>query len=180
MLIICREAVAAVSAGAKELDIVINHPLLHSSHPEFSTAYPSIYASLLSVRNACSSPGTTLKVILETSQLSPEEIVAGSVLSIAAGADFIKTSTGFLGRGASIDDLHIMAFIASEQAVLDLRAEEWRSRQIKVKASGGIRSNADVMRMIEAGASRIGASAGVAIMTEGQDSSRTTKSADGY
>ena len=175
-----REATAAVSAGAKELDIVINHPLLHSSHPEFNIAYPSIYSSLSSVRNACASLGVLLKVILETSQLSAEEIVAGSVLAVAAGADFIKTSTGFLGRGASIDDVHIMASIASHPSILDLRAEEWKSRQVKVKASGGVRSNADLMKMVEAGASRIGTSAGVVIMTEGQDAGLTDKGADGY
>ena len=167
MLTVCREAIAAVSAGAKELDIVIHHPLLHSSNPEFASAYPSIYSSLLSVRNACPPPQITLKVILETSQLSHEEIVAGSVLSIAAGADFIKTSTGFLGRGASIEDVQIMRAVAANEAVLSLRAAESKSRPVKVKASGGIRSAVDVIKMVEAGAERIGASAGVAIVTEG-------------
>lgn len=180
MLIINRETIEAVSAGAKELDIVINHPLLHPSHPEFATSYPSIYSSLSSVRNACSSPDVKLKVILETSKLDPKEIVAGSVLSIAAGADFIKTSTGFLGRGAMIDDVHIMASIASDPSILDLRAGEWRSRQVKVKASGGIRSSADLMKMVEAGASRIGTSAGVLIMTETHDADSIKKSADTY
>ena len=167
MLTVYREATAAVSVGAKELDVVIHYPLLHSSNPDFVSAYPSIYSSLLSVRNACPPPRTTLKVILETSQLSHEEIVAGSVLSIAAGADFIKTSTGFLGRGASIEDVQIMRAVAANEAVLGLRAAESKSRPVKVKASGGIRTAADVIKMVEAGAERIGASAGVAIVTEG-------------
>jgi deoxyribose-phosphate aldolase len=92
-----------------------------------------------------------VKVILETSQLSQEEKVAGCVLAKAAGAAFVKTSTGFGGGGATVEDVALMRRVVGDD--------------VGVKASGGIRSSEDALKMIEAGANRIGASASVAIVT---------------
>ncbi len=97
-----------------------------------------------------------VKVILETSQLSNEEKAIGSALAKAAGAAFVKTSTGFGGGGATVEDVALMRRVVGEN--------------VGVKASGGIRSTEDALRMIAAGANRIGASASVAIVG-GQKSS---------
>jgi deoxyribose-phosphate aldolase len=117
---------------------------------------------------------------LETSQLDTYKIVAASVLSIAAGADFIKTSTGFLGRGASLEDVQTMRAVAEMESVKKYRVDELKNSSVKVKASGGIRTVADVVKMAEAGAERIGASAGVAIMEEAKGTKTTNTSSSGY
>jgi len=96
--------------------------------------------------------GALLKVILETSLLTDEEKTRASQIAIDAGADFIKTSTGFSKSGATPEDIALMRSVAGNRA--------------GVKASGGIRTLADVRAMLEAGASRIGASASVAIVRE--------------
>jgi len=92
-----------------------------------------------------------VKVILETHQLSQDEKIAGCVLSKAAGAAFVKTSTGFTGGGATAEDVALMRRVVGED--------------VGVKASGGIRSSEDAMKMIQAGANRIGASASIAIIS---------------
>jgi deoxyribose-phosphate aldolase len=92
-----------------------------------------------------------VKVILETSQLSLEEKIIGCVLSKAAGAAFVKTSTGFGGGGATAEDVALMRRVVGDD--------------VGVKASGGVRTTEDAMKMIAAGANRIGASASVAIVT---------------
>ena len=94
-----------------------------------------------------------LKVILETALLNDEQIVKACQLSISAGADFVKTSTGFGPGGATADAVRLM--------------RETVGPGMGVKASGGIRTGEDAKNMIEAGASRIGASASVAIVTGG-------------
>ena len=127
--------------------MVLNHPKLASKD------YPSVYEDILAVRKTAS-PHIVLKVILETSQLSPTNIVAGCLIATRAGADFVKTSTGFCGAGATVEDVALMKAVGGHE--------------IKVKASGGIRTVKDCVRMVEAGADRIGASAGVAIMREGR------------
>lgn len=131
----------AVENGADEIDMVLNigRAKMHD--------YDYILNEVKSIRNACK--GKTLKVILETCYLSKEEIKATSEASIAAGADFVKTSTGFGSGGALIEDVKIMKEVAKDK---------------EVKASGGVRSLEDVENMVEAGASRIGASSGVEIM----------------
>ncbi|KAL4791786.1 hypothetical protein BDV19DRAFT_392713 [Aspergillus venezuelensis] len=144
------EARKAVAAGATELDMVLKYPLLKNKQ------YTEVYEDILAVRNAAPAP-TGLKVILETSQLSRDEIIAGSVLSCVAGADFIKTSTGFNGTGASVENVALMYAVA--KAV---------GKGTKVKASGGVRSAADCVKMLRAGAERIGASSGVKIVQEVQ------------
>ena len=107
---------------------------------------------------------TPVKVILETSNLSTDEKIIGSALSKAAGAAFVKTSTGFAGGGATVEDIQLMRRIVGAD--------------VGVKASGGVRTYEDARKMIEAGANRIGASASVEIVTH---SSMGAKSSDkGY
>ena len=131
----------AIENGADEIDMVLNigRAKMHD--------YDYILNEVKAVRKACE--GKTLKVILETCYLSKDEIRATSEASIKAGADFVKTSTGFGSGGALIEDVKIMKEVAKDK---------------EVKASGGVRSLEDVENMIEAGATRIGASSGVEIM----------------
>lgn len=130
----------AVELGADEIDMVINYGALKEGLDDL------VLEDLIAVRKACE--GHVLKVILETSQLSDEEKRRACELCRKAGADFVKTSTGFRGEGAKVEDVRLMK----------------ESFGGEVKASGGIRNKEDALAMIEAGASRIGASAGVAIM----------------
>ncbi|KAH8703759.1 putative deoxyribose-phosphate aldolase [Talaromyces proteolyticus] len=144
-----QEATKAIAAGASELDMVLNWPQLKQGK------YTAVYADIHAVRRAAPRPRTKLKVILETSQLTRDEIITGCVISDMAGADFVKTSTGFNGAGANIENVRLM------REVVDMLANG-----CKVKASGGIRTAEDAVEMIKAGASRIGASAGVKIVNE--------------
>jgi deoxyribose-phosphate aldolase len=96
--------------------------------------------------------GAIVKVILETCLLSFEEKLRASEIALSAGADFLKTSTGFSTAGSTVDDIALMRSVAGTRA--------------GVKASGGIRSLADATAMLNAGASRIGASASVRIVSE--------------
>jgi deoxyribose-phosphate aldolase len=96
--------------------------------------------------------GHTVKVIIETALLTDEEKVEACVISKAAGADFVKTSTGFASKGATAEDVALMRRVVGSD--------------MGVKASGGIRSARDAQAMIEAGATRIGASAGIKIIKE--------------
>ena len=140
-----REAESAVKAGAKELDMVLNHVWLKEEH------YQDVYDDIAAVRNAALPP-IVLKVILETSVLSRTGIIAGCKIAEAAKADFVKTSTGFNGSGATRENVELMRGVVGDH--------------VGVKASGGIRTTKDVKAMLEAGANRIGASSGVAIMKE--------------
>jgi len=133
----------AVRCGAKEIDMVINIGALRSKD------YALVLEDIQLVVNAAKP--VPVKVILETSQLQPEEKVIGCALSKAAGAAFVKTSTGFGGGGATAEDVALMRRVVGED--------------MGVKASGGVRSTEDAMKMIAAGANRIGASASVAIVT---------------
>lgn len=139
-----------MALGAAELDLVMNYPSLIAGDAV------SAQADIEAVRTACPSP-TILKVIVETSQLSVEQIAQACDLVTAARADFIKTSTGFNGRGATVQDVQIMKRGVHGKA--------------KVKASGGVRTVQDALNVIQAGADRIGASAGVAIMEEARKGS---------
>lgn len=142
------EALEAVKQGASELDMVLNYPLLKQGQ------FVDVYEDILAVRKAAPSP-VKLKVILETSQLDRNQIIAGSVISCLAGADFVKTSTGFNGPGASVENVSLM------RATVDALG-----KGCKVKASGGVRTAEDSVRILQAGADRIGASAGVKIAKE--------------
>lgn len=135
------EARDAVAGGAEEIDMVLNVGSLLEGD------YAKVYSDIKGVREAV--PGI-LKVILETCYLSKEQIVRGCILSKMAGADFVKTSTGFGTGGATVEDVKLMREVVGED--------------VGVKASGGIRDYETAMAMINAGASRIGASAGIAIV----------------
>jgi deoxyribose-phosphate aldolase len=137
------EARRAVEQGAEEVDMVINIGALKSKD----------YALVeLDIRGVVQAVGrdTVVKVILETSLLTRDEKIMGCSLSKAAGADYVKTSTGFAGGGATVEDVRLM--------------RETVGPEIGVKASGGIRTKEDVEAMVAAGATRIGASAGVKIV----------------
>lgn len=135
----CRDAVAN---GADELDMVL--PISCLKHGD----YVAVYKDIQSVVEAAQ--GRIVKVILETSLLTKEEIGRSCLLAKMAGASFVKTSTGFSQSGASEEDIQLMRkFVGSDMGV---------------KASGGIRDRQSAMAMLQGGASRIGTSAGVAIV----------------
>lgn len=138
------EARRAIDLGACEIDMVIDVGRLKSGFES------DVEADIAAVARVCRDSGTRLKVILETCLLEPEEITRSSELSKAAGAHFVKTSTGFAGGGATVEDVARMR--AAVGPVLG------------VKASGGVRDGETARAMIEAGATRIGASASVAIV----------------
>ncbi len=144
------EARRALRDGAREIDMVINVGALKSGD------FDLVRRDIAGVSEACREAGAVCKVILETALLSDEEKVVASQLAVAAKADFVKTSTGFGPGGATVYDVALM-----REAV---------GPKIGVKASGGIRSVDDVKQMIAAGATRIGASAGVQIVTGGSSS----------
>ena len=136
------ETAQAVADGADEIDMVLAIGRLKSE------LYTDVEADIRAVVNAAN--GRTVKVILETATLSDEEKVIACVLAQNAGADFVKTSTGFASGGASPQDVALMRRVVGDR--------------MGVKASGGVRSADDAYALVEAGATRLGASAGVAIM----------------
>jgi len=138
------ETSEAVKLGVDEVDMVINVGQLKDKR------YSDVYADIAGVVNLAHSSGALVKVILETALLDDDEKVAGCLVAKEAGADFVKTSTGFSGGGATESDIKLM-----RQTV---------GPRLGVKASGGVRTAADMRTMIAAGATRIGASAGVAIV----------------
>jgi len=140
------EATLAVSQGAGEVDMVLN--VGHALEGKWDL----VEAEIRLVRQAAGS--VPLKVILETCYLSVEQIARASAVSAAAGAAFVKTSTGFGTAGATADHVRLM-----KKSV---------TPGVKVKASGGIRTLSDTLVLLEAGADRIGASASVAIVKEFQ------------
>lgn len=140
------EAEAALLAGAEELDMVMNVGALKSGELE------RVEADICGVVEVCHAAGAILKVILETAYLSDEEKVAASRLAQRAGADFVKTSTGFGASGATLADVRLMRRTVGPR--------------MGVKASGGIRTLAAALSFLEAGATRLGTSAGVAILRE--------------
>jgi deoxyribose-phosphate aldolase len=140
------EAAALTRLGAKELDMVIPIGQLKSGN------HHAVEHTIRAAADVTHHHGALLKVILETALLTVEEKLRGAEIAIQAGADFIKTSTGFASGGATAADVALMRGVAGARA--------------GVKASGGIRTLADVKAMLEAGANRIGASASVAIVRE--------------
>ena len=151
------EARDAVRAGAKEIDMVINIGALKSRD------YETVFEDICRVVKNAAPAG--VKVILETSALDTEQKIIGCALSKLAGAAFVKTSTGFGKGGATVEDIELMRRIVGGD--------------VGVKASGGVRTAEDVLKMAQAGANRIGASASVAIVTGTADGS-IGKSAKGY
>lgn len=139
------EAADAVAKGAQEVDMVINLGLAAQER------WSEVEADIRAVKEACGS--ALLKVIIESAALDDEQIVAACRAAEAAGADFVKTSTGFHPAGG-----------ASIHAVALMRATV--GDRLGVKASGGIRTAADALAMVEAGASRLGLSSSAAILEE--------------
>ncbi|NIR31933.1 MAG: deoxyribose-phosphate aldolase [Gammaproteobacteria bacterium] len=142
------EAERAVLAGAHELDTVINAGFLKSGYDK--KVVGDIGAVVESARSLSSR--VIVKVILETSLLSEDEKVRGCRLAEEASADFVKTSTGFGPRGATVEDVRLLRKTVGDR--------------LGVKAAGGIRDLRAVLAMIEAGANRIGSSSSVAVMRE--------------
>ncbi len=132
-----------VAMGAEEIDVVFPLPALAARR------HREALQDLQAVVEAAD--GAPVKVILETAALAPAEKAAACALAIAAGAAWVKTSTGFGPGGATEDDVALLRALAGDG--------------VGVKASGGIRTAADALRMVRAGASRIGASASVAIVS---------------
>jgi deoxyribose-phosphate aldolase len=143
------EARKAIRDGAKEIDMVINVGRLKGGHDD------DVFKDILAVTDACRDGSAVSKVIIETALLSDEEKVRVCELAKRARANFVKTSTGFASGGATAEDVALMASVV-------------RGAGMEVKASGGIKSFDDAKRMIDAGATRIGASASIAIVQEAQ------------
>ncbi|KAJ4409639.1 hypothetical protein N0V91_002560 [Didymella pomorum] len=132
--------------------------------------YSAIYRELASIRSLCPAP-VVIKLILETSQLTPKQILAASHLAGAANLDFIKTSTGFNGPGASLENVQLMVGAAEY-----LHKTGVSKRQMQVKASGGVRSLETAVQMLEAGATRLGTSSGLWIMQQAREKIEQAKS----
>ncbi len=143
------EARRAVREGAAEIDMVVNIGALKSGDEAL------VRKDIRGVVEVCKDGRAACKVILETALLSDEEKVRGCELAMKAGADFVKTSTGFSKAGATVEDVALLSRTVAP-------------RRLGVKAAGGIRTYADVVRMIQAGATRVGCSNSVKIMEEAQ------------
>lgn len=140
------EAQQAIDDGATEVDMVINIGALKSKD------YALVERDIASVARVCHAGGAILKVIIEAALLSDEDKVIASQLAKAAGADYVKTSTGFGPGGATVHDVELM-----RRAV---------GPGMGIKAAGGIKSYEDAKAMVAAGATRIGASAGIKIVQQ--------------
>jgi deoxyribose-phosphate aldolase len=138
------ETETAIKQGATEIDMVINIGALKARDLE------TVARDIRGVVNVTHARGALVKVIIETALLTDEEKTIASLISKEAGADYVKTSTGFAGGGATIHDVELMRKTVGPQ--------------MGVKASGGVRTFEDAASMIKAGATRIGASAGVKII----------------
>lgn len=138
------EAIKAVEQGADEIDMVINLGLLRSKN------YVAVLKDISAVKNAIGS--TPLKVILEISELSKNEIVKACEICVDAKADFVKTSTGFSKSGATLTAVKIMRKTVKNKA--------------KIKASGGIRDYETAQKYVDIGVDRLGTSSGIAIVTD--------------
>lgn len=137
------ETLEAIRHGAEEIDTVINIGALKSRD------YKTVFEDIKAVVDAAQP--TPVKVILETSQLNEEEKIISCAMSVAAGAAFVKTSTGFTGGGATLEDVQLMRRIVGPS--------------VGVKASGGVRDYETAKKMLAAGANRLGTSSSVGIVT---------------
>ncbi len=140
------ETLACLDAGATEIDMVINIGALKGQ------GYGLVYNEILTLAQICHDCNALLKVILEMASLTRQEKIVGCLISKAAEADFVKTSTGYGPGGATVEDVELMYRVVGPE--------------IKVKAAGGIRNLQTALAMIGAGASRLGASAGVQIVQD--------------
>ncbi|MGO9640103.1 MAG: deoxyribose-phosphate aldolase [Candidatus Acidiferrales bacterium] len=140
------ETEEAIKAGAQEIDMVINIGALKSGQDDL------VEQDIRGVVDASHRSGAITKVILETALLSIEEKIRGSLAAKRAGADFVKTSTGFSTGGATAEDVALMRAVVGED--------------MGIKAAGGVRSLDDLKKMVRAGATRIGASASIKILEQ--------------
>ena len=138
------ETAKAIEQGATEIDMVINQGWLRSKH------YQDVLADVATVAATCRKKGVLLKVILENCNLSNTEKIIGCLIAKKAGAEFVKTSTGFGSGGATLEDVALMREVVGPK--------------IGVKAAGGIRDKATATNMLKAGANRIGASQSIDIV----------------
>jgi deoxyribose-phosphate aldolase len=136
------EVLEAAQAGADELDLVAPLPALLAGR------YEAVLDDLRALVRAVSIP---VKVILETGKLDRDRMVAAAALAASAGAAYVKTSTGFEGRGATVEDVALLRSVVGDA--------------MGVKASGGIRTASDALALVRAGADRLGSSSSVAIVT---------------
>jgi len=150
----------AIFDGAAEIDMVINVGALKSGD------LAVVERDISAVVQPCQEAGRVSKVIIETSLLTDDEKVAACTLAKAAGADFVKTSTGFSGGGATAHDIALMRRVVGAD--------------MGVKASGGVRDYDGLKAMVAAGATRIGASAGVKIVQESKGQKPTSAAPAGY
>lgn len=137
------ETARAVTEGASEIDMVIRLDLIREGLIEDAAS------DIAAVVRAAE--GAVVKVILETGLLTHDQIVAACRASEMGGAHFVKTATGFLGRGASVEDIKLM--------------KKSISSKMEIKASGGVKTFEQAVAMIDAGATRLGTSSGVALVT---------------
>ncbi len=140
------EAWTAICSGAREIDMVMNIGAMRSGD------YPLVESDVRAVAEACHTRGVLLKVILENAYFDEEQKRKACQLVQRAGADFVKTSTGLASSGATVPDVWLMRRTVG--------------KEMGVKAAGGIRTLAEALQMLEAGANRLGTSAGVAILAE--------------
>ncbi len=136
------EAKEAVLQGAQEIDMVINLGWLKSHE------YQAVFEDVRGVVDACQ--GRVVKVILEMAKLTEQEKISGATLAKAAGAAFVKTCTGFGGGFAAVEDVALLAKVVGPN--------------MGIKASGGIRDRANALRLLSAGANRLGASASLELV----------------
>jgi deoxyribose-phosphate aldolase len=151
------EARRAIFDGAREIDMVLNVGALKSGD------LPLVQVDIEAVVSACREAGSLSKVIIEAALLTDEEKVTACTLAKAAGADFVKTSTGFGPGGATVADVALMRRIVGDE--------------MGVKAAGGVKDYAALRAMVAAGATRIGASAGVRIVQQARGGATTQASA---
>lgn len=141
------ETTHAIEKGADEIDMVINISLLKSLN------YKAVLNDIKEVKKACGNK--VLKVIIETSELSKNEIIEACEICVKAKVDFVKTSTGFGSKGATLSDVRIM--------------KKTVKNQVKIKASGGIRDYETSLQFINVGAKRLGTSSSVKIMVQAKN-----------
>lgn len=142
----CAEALDVINKGAQEVDMVLNIAALKAHNLSYVTD------EIKKIKDVCHSHNVILKVIIETCLLDEHAKIDACKCVSDAKADFIKTSTGFSTGGATVEDVALM--------------KKHVDPSVKIKAAGGIRNKADALKMIEAGASRLGTSGGVKLVNE--------------
>lgn len=154
------EAQQALADGVRELDMVLAVGRLKAGDMDY------VAADIRALAEVAHAAGAILKVIIETALLTHDEKIVACRLAVAAGADFVKTSTGFAAAGATADDVALMRATVGPQ--------------IGVKAAGGVRSLEDARAMLAAGATRLGSSSGARIVEEALGTETSAAGSDGY